>query len=124
MKEEFGAPQDDKDVYVGGKYNLKDANSQLKDVLAQFKEHSEIEFTEAKAEGGDEAPAEGAAEEEKKDDAPAEDAMMEGGDEMMMADEDLYKDDSGDYKGFKNFPNLLLKQTVVNPYFGDLVKAA
>ena len=41
----------------------------------------------------------------------------------MMAAEDLYKDDSAAYDGWANFPALLLRNCIVNPYFGDLVKA-
>jgi hypothetical protein len=54
----------------------------------------------------------------------AEDMAMEGGDdmEMMMEKEDLYKDDSDDYKGFANLPKLFLRCMTVHPYFGDLVK--
>jgi len=119
LNDEYGAPQDGKTVYVGGKYNLKDAVDQLNAVIAHFKEKTGITFEE-------EAPKE----EEKKEgeEAPAE---MEGGEEgaaegeaaPMMAAEDLYKDDSAAYDGWANFPALLLRNCIVNPYFGDLVKA-
>lgn len=54
--------------------------------------------------------------------------MKEGGEEkkeevmMGMEEVDLYAGDSADYKGFANFPLLLLKEMTVNPYFGELVK--
>jgi hypothetical protein len=53
---------------------------------------------------------------------------MEGGEDtaamgmMGMEEPDLYAGDSTDYSGWANFPKLLLRETVVNPYFGDLVR--
>jgi len=47
-------------------------------------------------------------------------AEMEGGEEM--AKPDLYASDSGTYDGWENLPALILRNYVVNPYFGDLVK--
>ena len=53
-----------------------------------------------------------------------EEAAMEGGE---PADADFfklsqYKNDTEDYNGKANIAKLLLQQTIVNPYFGDLLK--
>lgn len=112
LDDEYGTP--DKNVYVGGKYELKDAKAQLAAVKAHLREKcNNVEFPaeEVKAE----EPA--AAEEPKADEAPVE---MEGGE--GMAKEDLYASDSGTYDGWENLPALILRNYVVNPYFGDLLK--
>lgn len=66
------------------------------------------------------------------------DAMMEGGDEMegmmmegmegmgMMeppANPHKYDDDATDCKGFANAPSAFLKQMIINPLVGDMIKA-
>mmetsp|Transcript_24679 Transcript_24679/g.38392 ORF Transcript_24679/g.38392 Transcript_24679/m.38392 type:complete len:393 (-) Transcript_24679:193-1371(-) len=123
LEDEFGTPQDGKDTKVANKYTLKEAHEQLQAVIAHFKEKTGITFEEEKKE---EAEGEG----EKKEE---EEAMMEGGDEgekegeeekpAAMEKPDHYKDDSAAYDGWANFPALLLRNCIVNPYFGDLVKA-
>jgi hypothetical protein len=116
LEKEYGTP--DKEVWVGGKYELKDAKAQIAAVKAHLREKcNNIGDYPA-----DEAPAEDPAMAEMMEammeEAPAE---MEGGDEMM-AKEDLYASDSGSYDGWENLPALILRNYVVNPYFGDLVK--
>lgn len=115
LEKEYGTP--DKDTYVGGKYELKDAKAQIAAVKAHLRE----KCNNVGDYPADEAPAE--------EEAPAmdeammeamEEAMMEGGEEM--AKPDLYASDSGTYDGWENLPALILRNYVVNPYFGDLVK--
>jgi len=118
LDSEFGTP--DKAVYVGGKYELKDAKAQI----AAVKAHLRDKCNNVGDYPADEVKEEPAAEEgmmEMMDEAPVE---MEGGDEMdmMMAKEDLYASDSGAYDGWENLPALILRNYVVNPYFGDLIK--
>lgn len=117
LESEYGKPQDGKTIWVGGRYTLNVAHFQLKKVLKEIEEHSGFTFEEEKKEGEEETKEEGK-EEEKMDE------MMEGGDEMMgMMEEDPYAGDSDDYKGFANFPKLLLRLCTVYPFFGDLVKS-
>ena len=52
----------------------------------------------------------------------AEVPMEAEGGEEMMAKEDLYASDAGTYDGWENLPALILRNYVVNPYFGDLIK--
>lgn len=113
LEKEYGSP--DKDVYVGGKYELKDAKAQIAAVKAHLREKcNNIGDYPA-----DEAPADAMMEAmmEEMMEAPME---MEGGDEMAKVD--LYASDSGTYDGWENLPALILRNYVVNPYFGDLVK--
>lgn len=115
LDKEFGTP--DKDVYVGGKYELKDAKAQIAAVKAHLRE----KCNNVGDYPVDEAPKDAMMEEmmmEMMEEAPAE---MEGGEEMM-AKEDLYASDSGAYDGWENLPALILRNYVVNPYFGDLIK--
>lgn len=138
LDKEYGAPKDGKKVYVGGKHDLKDAKDQIAAVLAHLKEKSGIEFPaeeekkeegaaeEKKEEGGEEKKEEGGegAENEGGEEGAAEEGEK-GMDEMMAemaAAADLYKDDAADYAGWENLPALFLRNMVVNPYFGDLVK--
>lgn len=117
LDKEFGTP--DKNVYVGGKYELKDAKAQIAAVKAHLRE---------KCNNVGDYPAD----EVKEDPAMEEMAMameeeapmmeMEGGEEMEMAKEDIYASDSGTYDGWENLPALILRNYVVNPYFGDLIK--
>jgi hypothetical protein len=118
LDSEFGTP--DKAVYVGGKYELKDAKAQI----AAVKAHLRDKCNNVGDYPADEVKEEPAAEEmmmEMMEEAAVE---MEGGDEMdmMMAKEDLYASDSGAYEGWENLPALILRNYVVNPYFGDLIK--
>jgi hypothetical protein len=53
--------------------------------------------------------------------------MMEGGEPAIQDIEDYFKlsqyeNDSEDYSGSANIAKLLLKQTIVNPIFGDDLK--
>jgi len=53
--------------------------------------------------------------------------MMEGGEPAIQDIEDYFKlsqyeNDSEDYSGSANIAKLLLKQTIVNPIFGDALK--
>ena len=52
------------------------------------------------------------------------DEMMEaeGGEIQDYLKLDQYKADTEDYSGKANIAKLLLKQTIVNPIFGDLLK--
>lgn len=118
LEKEYGTP--DKDVYVGGKYELKDAKAQIEAVKAHLREKcnnvGDYPVDEVKEEPAmDEAMME---EMGMMEDAPAE---MEGGEEAM-AKPDLYASDSGSYDGWENLPALILRNYVVNPYFGDLLK--
>ena len=121
LDKEFGTP--DKAVYVGGKYELKDAKAQIEAVKAHLREKcnnvGDYPVDEVKEE-----PAAADMMEGEMEMMMEEEMMMEGGDEMdmMMAKEDLYASDSGAYDGWENLPALILRNYVVNPYFGDLVK--
>jgi len=46
----------------------------------------------------------------------------EGGEIQDYLKLDQYKADTEDYSGKANIAKLLLKQTIVNPIFGDLLK--
>ena len=119
LDSEFGTP--DKAVYVGGKYELKDAKAQIAAVKAHLRDKCNNVGDYPADEVKEEPPAEGEMMMEMMEEAPVE---MEGGDEMdmMMAKEDLYASDSGAYDGWENLPALILRNYVVNPYFGDLIK--
>ena len=118
LESEYGTP--DKDAYVGGKYELKDAKAQIDAVKAHLREKcnnvGDYPVDEVKEEPA--MDAEMMEMMEMMEDAP----MEEGGEEMTMAKEDLYASDSGSYDGWENLPALILRNYVVNPYFGDLVK--
>jgi hypothetical protein len=118
LDDEFGTP--DKNVYVGGKYELKDAKAQILATKTFLREKcAAIEFP------ADPVPEAPAMEEMMmmEGEAPMEEVMAEGGDEMMMmAAPDLYASDAGSYDGWENLPALILRNYVVNPYFGDLIK--
>ena len=120
LESEYGTP--DKDVFVGGKYELKDAKAQIAAVKA---------FLREKCNNVGDYPVDEVKEEPAMDDAMADmmaamedpPVEMEGGDEMeAMAKEDLYASDAGSYDGWENLPALILRNYVVNPYFGDLIK--
>jgi hypothetical protein len=122
LEKEYGTP--DKTEYVGGKFELKDAKAQILAVKTHLREKcAAIEFP---ADPVPEATAEPMMMEEGMEKAPMEEAPMEeamamGADEMMAAP-DLYASDAGTYDGFENLPALILRNYVVNPYFGDLLK--
>jgi len=48
--------------------------------------------------------------------------MEEGGEIQDYLKLDQYKADTEDYSGKANIAKLLLKQTIVNPIFGDMLK--
>jgi hypothetical protein len=116
LEKEFGTP--DKNVYVGGKYELKDAKAQILAVKTFLREKCPaIEFP------ADPVPKVVADDKKKEEEPPMGEVMAEGGDEMvMMAAPDLYASDAGSYDGWENLPALILRNYVVNPYFGDLLK--
>jgi hypothetical protein len=129
MEDEYGSAADAKVQYVDNKYKSTDAVAQLKAACEFLKEKSGIATDDgAKAE---EPKEEGA---EKKEDG-GEGGDMEGGEEgemdMMMegmgamepkADPHKYDSDAFDYAGWAKIPAAFLKQFIVSPYFGDLVK--
>lgn len=118
LDSEFGTP--DKAVYVGGKYELKDAKAQIAAVKAHLREKCNNVGDYPADEVKEEPAADMMEMMEMMEEAAVE---MEGGDEMdMMAKEDLYASDSGAYDGWENLPALILRNYVVNPYFGDLIK--
>ena len=45
-----------------------------------------------------------------------------GGEEMDFFNLDLYKNDTDDYSGKTNIVKMLLRQTIVNPFFGDKLR--
>jgi len=117
LEKEYGTP--DKNVYVGGKYELKDAKAQILAVKTHLREKcSAIVFPAD--------PVEAVAEVEgmmMMEEAAMEEVMADGGEvDMMMAAPDLYATDAGTYDGYENLPALILRNYVVNPYFGDLLK--
>jgi len=129
LKDKHGNVADGKTVYVDGKYSSKDAIAHLEATIAHLKEKSGITVEETpKMEMmmGGEAMMMAA-------DMKADDAMMEGGDmmgDMMMAMEGMalpnphkYDGDAFDYAGWAKVPAALLRNMIVNPYWGDLVKA-
>lgn len=121
LDKEYGTP--DKNVYVGGKYELKDAKAQILAVKTHLREKcAAIEFPADPVGATPEVPADGMMMME----APMmEEVMAEGGEDMMMdmmAAPDLYASDAGAYDGYENLPALILRNYVVNPYFGDLLK--
>jgi hypothetical protein len=126
LEEKYGkTAADAKAIILNDKYTHTEAISQMKDVIEHLKK-SGISVTEEKK---DEA---------KKEEAPAGE-MMEGGDEMAAAaDVDAgagmgmeahssspfkYDTDSHSYEGWEALPAILLRNLIVNPYWGDQVKA-
>jgi hypothetical protein len=147
LKKQYGEVADGKEIYVNDKYLAKDVVAQFANVVQFFTENSKIAAdvpaATAPAEG---APAEAApAEAAPAEAAPAEgDAMMEGGDEMAAPEEMMaqmmegmegmagsmdkpnpftYDKDSRNYEGWNNVAASLLRNMLVNPVFGDMVKA-
>lgn len=130
LKKQYGDVADGKEVYVNDKYLAKDVVAQFADAVKFISENSKIAGDAPAAEA---APAE----------APAamEAEMMEGGDEMMMAAEGMaeamgdmagtmekpnpftYDKDERNYEGWNNVAASLLRNMLVNPVFGDMIKA-
>jgi len=115
LNDEYGTP--DKEVWVGGKYELKDAKAQIAAVKAHLREKCN-NIGDYPADPEPPKDADMMMMEAAMAEAPME---MEGGEEMM-AKEDLYAGDAGTYDGWENLPALILRNYVVNPYFGDLIK--
>lgn len=151
LKKQYGAVADGKDIYVNDKYLAKDVVAQFANAVQFLTENSKIAAdapatAAAEAAPADAAPAEGA----PAEGAPAEgDAMMEGGDEMAAAEGDAmaaavmegmegmegmagsmekpnpftYDKDTRSYEGWSNVAASLLRNMLVNPVFGDMIKA-
>ena len=130
LKDKHGNVADGKTVWIDGKYSSKDAIAQLEAAVAFLKEKSGITVEEAtpmgmEAKAGDMMMME----------APAGEMMMEGGDEMMagmmmgmmegmaLPNPHKYEGDAYDYAGWAKVPAAFLRNMIVNPYWGDLVKA-
>lgn len=128
LEEKYGKlAADAKPEILNGKYTHTEAIRQMKDVIEHLKK-SGIVVTEEKKE-----EAKG---EEKKEEPKAEgEVMMEGGDEaaadvnpdagmgMESSSPFKYDGDSHGYDGWENLPAILLRNLIVNPYWGDQVKA-
>ena len=144
LKKQYGSVADGKEIWVNDKYLAKDYVAQFANAVQFITENSKIAAdvpaAAAPAEG---APAEGApAEAAPAEGAPAEgDAMMEGGDEaaaevvpamegmegmagsMDVPNPFTYDKDSRNYEGWNNVAASLLRNMLVNPVFGDMIKA-
>ena len=116
------------------KYTVLEGETQYQNVLDALTNAGHIEEVEQEKKE-DEAPMMEAAEGEMMEDestmmeAEMEDSpeMMEGGEPAIQDIEDYFKlsqyeNDSEDYSGSANIAKLLLKQTIVNPIFGDALK--
>ena len=84
-----------KDPYIGGKYKLSEAISQLKSVLAYLDKYSGLPSPSIK----------------KQD----QNAIQKPSDEYEINEEQI--------SGWENLPMLLHYQAILSPYFGDLIKA-
>lgn len=130
QESQYGTPADAKDVYVGDKYKAKDALTQLQNTIDHLQQSSGI---------ADDAPAaEPAAEEKPAEEPAAMDEMMEGGDDNMemvmegmenMAMEAMekpnpftYDKDERKYEGWDQVAAALLRNMLVNPIFGDMLR--
>lgn len=116
------------------KYTVLEGETQYQNVLDALTNAGHIEEVEEEKKE-DEEPKMEAAEGEMMEaestmmEAEMEDSpeMMEGGEPAIQDIEDYFKlsqyeDDSEDYSGSANIAKLLLKQTIVNPIFGDALK--
>lgn len=116
------------------KYTVLEGETQFQNVLDALTNAGHIEEVEEEKKE-DEEPKMEAAEGEMMEaestmmEAEMEDSpeMMEGGEPAIQDIEDYFKlsqyeDDSEDYSGSANIAKLLLKQTIVNPIFGDALK--
>lgn len=129
---------DSKVIYHNNKYDVKDVVTQFKETLTFLGEKSGLAVAEPVA-----APVEGAA--AGGDAAEGGDAaMMEGGEDMAAGEDmamakvdegagamaamgspnpNIYDSDARDYAGFAQLPAALLRCAIVNPAFGDALKA-
>jgi hypothetical protein len=135
LEGQHGTIADAKDIFVGDKYKAKDLLTAVSDALKHLKDNSKI---------ADDEPA--AAEGDKKEEEPkAEGAEMEGGEMHEGGDEaeaavdpgamaDMagsmekpnpfkYDGDSRSYEGWNQVAASLLRNMLVNPVFGDMMKA-
>lgn len=120
---------------IDQKYTVLEGETQYQNVLdaltnaghieevAEEKKEDEEPKMEA-AEGDMMMEAESTMMEAEMEDSPE---MMEGGEPAIQDIEDYFKlsqyeNDSEDYSGSANIAKLLLKQTIVNPIFGDALK--
>lgn len=109
-----------KDPIVAGKYKISEAVRQLYDVLHNFNKFSGIADQSESAENMVEDALLGA--------TPTPDGLLEeGGETLQLFNGNKYNpcnydSDKYDYHGWQNLPALFLKMTIVNPYFGDLIK--
>jgi hypothetical protein len=106
-------PAKDTDLIGDQKYTLVEAETQYKNVIDALTNAGFVDEEEQKKK-----------ENETKTEEETADAAMEGGEQ---ADTDFlklaqYQDDPEDYSGKGNIAKLLLKQTIVSPIFGDLLK--
>jgi len=120
---------------IDQKYTVLEGETQYQNILdaltnaghieevAEEKKEDEEPKMEA-AEGDMMMEAESTMMEAEMEDSPE---MMEGGEPAIQDIEDYFKlsqyeNDSEDYSGSANIAKLLLKQTIVNPIFGDALK--
>jgi len=136
LDKKYGSAADGKTQYVDNKYDSKDALGDLKRCVDFLKEKSGITVEaaggEKKEEATDEKKEEGG-EGDKKDDEAGEneggeeaDGAAEGEkapEEMAKENPHKYDGDSYVYDGWAKVPAAFLKQFIVSPYVGDLVKA-
>lgn len=131
LKEKFPESADAKAVFYAGRYPAKDAIRQLDETLTYLKTKSGLHKEEAAAAGGEPPAA----------DPPAADVEMEGGDgaeegaaavdpgaagaaEAMAPLENPNKYEGiDDHEGWANFGAALLRNAIVNPVFGDLLRS-
>jgi ribosomal protein L12E/L44/L45/RPP1/RPP2 len=129
LEGKYGDSADSKTQWHENKYEAKDAIAHLKTAIEFFKEKSGItveeegakkeEETDKKDEEADKkeegAENSGGEEEEKKD--------GEGDKAMEKANPHKYDGDAGNYDGWAKIPAAFLKQSIVSPYVGDMIKA-
>lgn len=134
LTDQLSSKADNKEFFYQDKYPAKEVLDGIQNTINDLKEKSKIADEEPAADPKAEAP--------KEEMAAAEGEMMnEGGDEMMMEEkaEDMgmtgmegsmapenpfkYDSDSRSYDGWNDVAAILLRNMLVNPVFGDLVKA-
>merc|ERR1719281_786196 len=132
LKKKHGSASDSKTEIVGNRYEAQAAIANLENAIAHLQEQSGIAHgeEEKKAEepapegegekkeenGGDEQASGGEEEGEKKDEGMEEAAKKE------LTNPHAYGDDGFDYKGVGKVPLALLRNMIVNPVVGDIVK--
>jgi len=129
LEKKYGSAADGKTQWVDNKYSSKDAIAHLHACIEFLKTSSSIVVEEAGGEKTDDKKEDGAeAEPAKKE----EDAEMSGGEEEAEKKDDAmeapanphkYDGDTYGYEGWAKVPAAFLKQFIVSPYVGDLVKA-